>query len=43
MWGEATYRCRNLKFRCAQCGSRSTDAVMVARQGGLPSWRQSSA
>jgi hypothetical protein len=31
---------KDLKFRCAKCGSRLTDHVTMAKQGGLPSRRQ---
>jgi hypothetical protein len=31
---------KDLKFRCARCGSRSTDAVMMGKGGvGVQPWR----
>lgn len=31
---------KDLKFRCAQCGSRRTDAVMMGKGGvGVQPWR----
>jgi hypothetical protein len=30
---------KDLKVRCAACGSRMTDHVTMAKHGGLPSWR----
>jgi hypothetical protein len=32
---------KDLKFRCAKCGSRSTDAVMMGKGSvGVQPWRQ---
>lgn len=30
-WGEATYRVKDLRFRCTKCGSRRTGSVVMAR------------
>jgi hypothetical protein len=38
--GKGDVPLKDLKFRCAKCGSRSTDAVMMGKDGiGVQSWR----
>jgi hypothetical protein len=38
--GQGDRPLKDLKFRCARCGSRSTDAVMMGKGGvGVQPWR----
>jgi hypothetical protein len=39
--GQGDRPLKDLKFRCAKCGSRSTDAVMMGKGSvGVQPWRQ---
>jgi hypothetical protein len=39
--GQGDRPLKDLKFRCAKCGSRMTDAVMMGKGGmGVQPWRQ---